>query len=55
MKKHRVAHSAESKYGMGDYYGKAVRQKMGRARDLFTPGANPVSPKNLRKPPKTLA
>ena len=53
--KHKEAHSAGSKYGMGDFYGSGIRAKMGRARDLYLPGVNPVSSKKLKKPPKTLA
>jgi len=55
IKKHKEAHSAGSKFGMGDFYGKAVRAKMGIARDLNLPGVNPVSNKKLKKPPKSLA
>ena len=53
--KHVEAHSAGSKYGMGDFYGKAVRAKQGIIRDVYMPGVNPVQGKKLKKPPKTLA
>jgi len=38
---------------MGDYYGSAIRAKMGTIRDS-TVGINPVPPLNLKKPPKKL-
>jgi hypothetical protein len=60
MKKHKVsghkeAHTANVKHGMGDYYGSGLRAKVGKIRSVYEPGANPVSPKMLKKPPKTLA
>ena len=55
MKKHREAHSAGMKFGMGDSYGTGFRAKIGRMRDSYTPNINPVAPKALKKPPKTLA
>lgn len=51
----KQAHTANTKLGMGDYYGQALRSKIGKIRDVYTPGANPVQPKALKKPPKTLA
>lgn len=38
---------------MGDYYGTGIRQKIGRIRDIST--VNPLSPNQLKKPPKKLA
>lgn len=55
MKKSKQAHTANTKFGMGNSYGSGVRAKSGKVRSMYMPGANPVSPKNLRKPPKTLA
>lgn len=55
MKKAKNAHTANTKYGMGDFYGSGIRAKVGRIRDSFTGGSNPVSKKGLKKPPKTLA
>jgi len=52
--KSRQAHTAPTKYGMGDYYGTGVRQKLGRVRDS-TVGMVKLSPKKLKKAPKTLA
>lgn len=43
------------KYGMGEFYGSALRAKMGRIRQMFAPGENPATPKSLKKPPRTLA
>ena len=55
MKKAKQAHTANTKYGMGDFYGSGLRAKIGKVRDMYMPGANPVAPKALKKPPKTLA
>ena len=51
----RFAHTSDAKMGMGDFYGQAIRNKMGKIRDEFTPGENPAPLKSLSKPPKTLA
>ena len=53
--KHREAHSANAKFGMGDFYGRAIPAKMGKIRQMYAPGTNPAAPKSLKKPPKTLA
>jgi hypothetical protein len=53
--KHREAHSANAKFGMGDYYGQAVRQKVGKIRSVYPIDSNPPQPKSLKKPPKSLA
>lgn len=53
-KKNKQAHVANTKYGMGDYYGQAIKQKVGRVRD-DTVGFIPVSGKKMRNPPKSLA
>ncbi len=53
--KHREAHSSNAKFGMGDFYGRAIPAKMGKIRSVYPPGANPVQPKSLKKSPKTLA
>lgn len=49
----RNAHTADTKFGMGDYYGSGVRQNVGKLRDTFI--NNPVKSKSLKKPPKSLA
>jgi len=54
QKVHKENHVANTKYGMGDYTGQAIKQKVGRVRDVFT-GSVPVSQKGLKKPPKSLA
>jgi len=48
------AHVAPSKYGSGDYYGTGMRNPEGRVRDE-TLGFRPVTPKELKTPPKSLA
>jgi len=53
--KARNAHTANTRFGMGDFYGSGVRAKVGKIRDVYEPGANPMSPKSLKKPPKSLA
>ena len=53
--KYKQAHSANAKFGMGDFYGRAVPAKMGKIRSVYPPGANPPKPKALGKVPKTLA
>jgi hypothetical protein len=53
--KTRNAHTANTKFGMGDFYGSGVRSKVGRIRDVYEPGVNPMKPKALKKPPKSLA
>lgn len=52
--KHKEAHSANAKYGMGDYYGTGIKAKVGRMRD-DSMGMNAVTPSKLKKPPKSLA
>ncbi len=52
--KHKEAHSANAKYGMGDYYGTGIKAKVGTMRS-DSMGMNSVNPKSLKKPPKSLA
>jgi hypothetical protein len=47
------AHTSNSKIGMGDYYGTAIKQKIGKNRSSLL--GNPVTPKKLKTPPKGLA
>ena len=47
-------HSANQKYGMGDYYGTGIKQKVGRIRE-DSMGFNNVSDQKLKTPPKSLA
>lgn len=51
MKQKKESHVISSKFGMGDFYGTGVKQKIGRLReDYMTP-----SIKKTIKRPKTLA
>ena len=55
-KKDRFAHTANTKYGMGDNYGQGLRQPLGRVRDGgYSPGFVPVPKTKMGKPPKSLA
>jgi len=54
LKPKKESHCADTKYGMGDYYGTGIKQKVGRIRNDSV-GGNPVVPKKLKKPPKSLA
>jgi hypothetical protein len=47
-------HSPQTKYGMGDHYGQAIKQKVGRIRDSSVEFI-PMSSKKMGKPPKSLA
>lgn len=52
--KNRFAHTQNTKYGMGDSYGMGVKAKMGKVRS-DSMGANFISSKKLKTPPKSLA
>jgi hypothetical protein len=49
----KQAHTDNTKYGMGDYYGTGVRSKIGKMRDGM--GMQDISPKKLKSAPKSLA
>ncbi len=49
----KTTHTNPSPKGMGDYYGTGVRNRMGKAVDVFS--ATPVKAKNIGKPPKSVA
>ena len=49
----KYAHTDNTKYGMGDYYGVAIKNKLGKIRKGW--GTNQVSPASLKIPPKALA
>lgn len=51
-KKHE-AHTAPTKYGMGDYYGTAAKNPVGRMRSNSV-GYRPVTRKQLGTPPKSV-
>jgi hypothetical protein len=53
-KPNRFAHTANTKYGMGDSYGMGVKAKLGRIRE-DTVGMVAIPPKKLKTPPKSLA
>ena len=49
----KQSHTANTKYGMGDFQGVGVKQKVGRLRDDYM--INGYKSKNMGKPPKSLA
>ncbi len=51
--KNRLAHTANTPYGMGDYYGTGIKAKLGKMRDGM--GMQQVTPKKMKTPPKSLA
>jgi len=53
-KSNKTFHTDNTKFGMGDYYGTAIKQKVGRIREDQV-GFENVSNKKLGKPPKSLA
>ena len=53
-KGNRFRNTPRSAKGMGDYYGTGIVAKLGRLRDS-TVGMVNLSPKELSKPPKSLA
>lgn len=48
------AHTAKTKFGMGDNYGTGVKQPIGKVRS-GTIGVKPVNKKQLGTPPKSMA
>jgi hypothetical protein len=54
LKAPKQAHTSNSKIGMGDNYGTGVRQKFGKMRE-DSMGMIEVTPKKLKKPPRSLA
>jgi hypothetical protein len=54
MKPLKNAHTPNTKLGMGDNYGTAVKNKIGKMRSDSV-GMRPVSVKKLGKPPRSLA
>lgn len=57
MKKTKLAknaHTANSKYGSGDFYGSGIKQPVGRSRVSMIDFRG-ETPKSLKKPPKSLA
>jgi hypothetical protein len=52
--KNKFAHTADTKYGMGDNYGTGVKAKLGKIRDN-TVGMMLINPKKMKTPPKSTA
>jgi hypothetical protein len=52
-KRYRFAHTNQSQSGLGDYYGTGIVAKIGKMRSGL--GMQTLIPKELKKPPKTLA
>ena len=53
VKANKEWHVSNSKIGMGDYYGSAIRNPMGRSIDVF--GMENIPKSKIKKPPKSLA
>lgn len=51
--KYKQAHTDNTKYGMGDYYGTGITNKIGKIRDVM--GYEAPKNVNLNKPPKSVA
>ena len=49
----KQAHTARTKTGSGDFYGQAIKQKMGRPISIMT--QTPAKKKSMKTPPKALA
>lgn len=54
LKANKQAHTSDSPYGSGDYYGTGVKNPVGRMRETYMDACCPNS-KDLGKPPKSLA
>lgn len=54
IKRERFAHTANTKYGMGDNYGTGIKAKIGRMRESSM-GMMSIPPKKIKTPPKNLA
>lgn len=48
------AHVDHTRYGMGDYYGTGIKQKVGTIRQEYM-GLSSPNPKKMKTPPKSLA
>lgn len=53
-KRERFAHTANTKYGMGDNYGTGIKAKIGTVRRDYM-GMTEDLPKKVKTPPKSLA
>lgn len=54
IKRTKEWHAPNTKVGMGDYYGTAIKNPRGRIRE-DSMGFNSLKPSQLKKPPKSLA
>jgi len=54
MKPLKNAHTPNTKIGMGDNYGSAIKNKIGKMRE-DSMGMTAVTPAKLKKPPRSLA
>jgi hypothetical protein len=54
IKRERFAHTANTPYGMGDYYGTGIKQKVGTLRRDYLNNST-SSNKKYCKPPKSMA
>ncbi len=54
QKKPRFSHTDNTKYGMGDNYGTAIKAKLGKVRD-GTVGMAHLDRKQISTPPRSLA
>lgn len=54
MKALKNAHTPNVKFGMGDYYGSGIKNKIGKMREGSV-GMAYITPKKLGKPPKKVA
>ena len=52
--KNRFAHTANTKYGMGDNYGTGIRQKVGKIR-VDSMDSQVLSKKKIKTPPRSVA
>lgn len=46
------SHVSHTSMGMGDYYGTAIKAKLGKVREGM--GLNPISKTKIGKPPKSV-
>jgi hypothetical protein len=51
-KPNKQSHVQNTKYGMGDYYGQGIRQKMGKS--IVNQTMIPLSKKKIGTPPKSI-
>jgi len=52
--KNKFSHTPDTPYGMGDYYGVALKNPTGKLREQYLSDI-PETPKQLRTPPKSFA